>query len=139
MLRPHPGWLITLFAAILSVSTWLPWLTSVGGHANAVGGVVGDLVLPARFGAGQAIMLLSSVLLVAGAMIGRGLSVKLASVAAVTISLIIAVLVLWYYRHHVGAGVSPGYGLFLGAASTVGAVACCGWALTSVLRTERAH
>ena len=54
MLRARAGWLIALGAAILAVSGWLPWLTTSvggGGHASAIGGTVGNLVLPARFGA----------------------------------------------------------------------------------------
>ena len=69
MLRVRPGWLVALFAAILAVSAWLPWLTTGadgGGRANAIGGTVGNLVLPPRFGAGQLIVLLASTLIVAG-------------------------------------------------------------------------
>jgi len=71
--------MVALFAAILSVSAWLPWLTTGingGGWANAIGGSIGSLHLPHGFGPGQLIVLLSSALLVAGAMVGRGLSVK---------------------------------------------------------------
>ena len=74
MLRPRPGWLVALCAAILAVSAWLPWLTTTadgGGRANAIGGTVGNLVLPPRFGAGQLIVL-ASTLIVAGAMAARG-------------------------------------------------------------------
>jgi hypothetical protein len=74
MLRLSPGWLVALCAAILAVSVWLPWLTTRadgGGHANAIGGTVGNLVLPPRFGAGQLIALLASTLIVAGAMAAR--------------------------------------------------------------------
>jgi len=63
----------------------LPWLTTGingGGWANAIGGSIGSLHLPHGFGPGQLIVLLSSALLVAGAMVGRGLSVKSASSAA---------------------------------------------------------
>ena len=63
MVRPRPGWLVALCAAILAVSAWLPWLTTTadgGGRANAIGGTVGNLVLPPRFGAGQLIVLLAS-------------------------------------------------------------------------------
>ena len=71
MARLRPGWLVTLCAAILAVSVWLPWLTTSalgGGRANAIGGTVGSLVLPRGFGVGQLIVLLTSTLLVAGAM-----------------------------------------------------------------------
>ncbi|OHU98476.1 hypothetical protein [Mycobacterium talmoniae] len=135
MTRLHAGWLVALFAAILSVSTWLPWLTTTmggGGHANAIGGSVGAVTLPPRFGAGQLIVLLASALLVAGAMIGRGLSARLASVTALAISLLVAALTIWYYHLNVVAPLSAGYGLYLGAASAVGAFVCSIWALASI-------
>ncbi len=90
MLRSSPGWLVALCAAILAITVWLPWLTTRadgGGRANAMGGTVGNLVLPARFGAGQLIALLASMLIVAGAMAARGLSARAASTAALAISL----------------------------------------------------
>lgn len=136
MTRLHPGWLVALSAAILSVSVWLPWLTTGvdgGGHANAIGGAVGSLHLPPRFGAGQLIVLLASCLLVAGAMVARGLSVRVAAVAALVISLLIAGLTIWYYHLNVAAPIDAGYGLYVGAASVVGAVACSVWALGAVL------
>jgi hypothetical protein len=132
MTRLRPGWLVALFAAVLSVSTWLPWLTTTvngGGHANAIGGVVGSLALPPRFGVGQLIVLLASVLLVAGAMAGRGISGRAASLAALVISLLAAALVVWYYHLNVVAPVSAGYGIYLGAAGAAGAAICSLWAL----------
>ena len=69
-------------------------------------------------------MLLSSALLVAGAMVGRGLSVKLASVAALTVSLLIVALTVWYYKLNVNPPVSAEYGLYIGAAGAVCAVMC---------------
>lgn len=69
-------------------------------------------------------MLLSSTLLVAGAMVGRGLSVKLASIAALVISLLIVGLTVWYYKLNVNPPVSAEYGLYVGAVGAVGAVAC---------------
>ncbi|MDI3315439.1 MAG: hypothetical protein QJR12_14545 [Mycobacterium sp.] len=132
MTGSRPGWLVALFAVILAVSAWLPWLrTSVngGGWANAVGASIGSLQIPPGFGAGQLIVLLSATLLVAGAMVGRGLSAKLASVAALTISLIIGGLTVWYYSLNVSPPISAGYGLYLGAASVLGAVICSLWAL----------
>lgn len=135
MTRLHPGWLVALFAAMLSASVWLPWLTTAangGGHANAVGGAVGALHLPARFGVGQAIVLLAPVLMVAGAMIGRGLFVRLASVAALGLSLLIAVLIAWYYHLNVTGPIDAGYGLYLGGVSVFGAVPCSLWALGAV-------
>lgn len=144
MRHPQPGWSVAFCAAVLSVSTWAPWLTTAGGRANAVGGAVGTLEPADGFGAGQAIMLLSSVLLVAGAMVSRELSAKVAAAAALGISLLIAVLIAVYYRHHfmsdvvtpdVGtADVAVGYGMFLAVAAVIGAAGCSVWALLSVLR-----
>jgi len=140
MTRLRPGWLVALFAAILSVSAFLPWLTTTvngGGWANAIGGSIGSLDLPPGFGLGQLIVLLSSTLLVAGAMVGRGLSARLASVAALVISLLIATLTVWYYNINVKPPVSAAYGLYIGAASAVGAVCCSVWALISSLVAAR--
>ncbi len=90
MARLRPGWLVVLCAAVLAVSVWLPWLTSRadgGGRANAIGGVVGNMsVPPPGFGVGQLIVLLASTLIVAGAMAARGLFGRLASAAALAIS-----------------------------------------------------
>lgn len=125
--RLRPGWLVAFFALVISVSTWLPWLTTAvngGGWANAIGGTHGNLLLPRGFGAGQLIVLLSSALLVAGAMVGRGLSVKLAAVAALTVSLLIVALTVWYYKLNVNPPVSAEYGLYVGAAGAVCAVVC---------------
>jgi hypothetical protein len=136
MVRPHPGWLVALCAAILAVSAWLPWLTTGedgGGHANAIGGTVGNLVLPPRFGAGQLIVLLASTLIVAGAMAARNLSVRLASVAALVISLLLVALTMWYYRINVHPPVSAGYGLYVGVAVAVAAVAFSVWAVVTSL------
>ena len=134
MLRVCPGWLVALFAAILAVSAWLPWLTTGadgGGRANAIGGTVGNLVLPPRFGAGQLIVLLASTLIVAGAMAGRGLSARLASVAALAISLLLVGLTMWYYHINVHPPVSAGYGLYIGAAVAIAAVLCSVWSLAA--------
>ena len=68
--------------------------------------------------------MLSSTLLVAGAMVGRHLAVKLASLAALMISLLIAALVMWYYKLNVNPPVSADYGLYVGAVGAAGAVAC---------------
>ena len=63
MARLRPGWLVVLCAAVLAVSVWLPWLTSRadgGGHANAIGGIIGSMpVPPPGFGVGQLIVLLT--------------------------------------------------------------------------------
>ena len=82
MARLQPGWLVAVCAAGLSVSSWLPWLTTTsggGGRASAIGGTIGAVTLPSRFGAGQLIVLLSSVLIVLGAMVARE---KMASFAS---------------------------------------------------------
>ncbi|HYB82179.1 MAG TPA: hypothetical protein VED43_11160 [Mycobacterium sp.] len=135
----HPGWLVAIFALVISASAWMPWLTTAvngGGWANAIGGAHGSLELPRGFGAGQLIVLLSSTLLVAGAMVGRGLSVKLASVAALLISLLIVALTVWYYRLNVMPPVSAEYGLYVGAAGAVCAVACSFAALIAALASR---
>ena len=123
----RPGWLVALFALVVSASAWMPWLTTGvggGGWANAIGGRHGSLELPSGFGAGQLIVLLSSTLMVVGAMVGRGLSVKLASVVALVISLLIVALVVWYYKLNVHPPLSAEYGLYVGAVGAAGAVAC---------------
>jgi uncharacterized membrane protein YphA (DoxX/SURF4 family) len=125
--RLRPGWLVALFALVFSVSAWMPWLTTTiggGGWASAIGGKHGSLELPPGFGAGQLIVLLSSTLLVAGAMVARGLSVKFASVAALVISLLIVALVAWYYKLNVNPPVSAEYGLYVGGVAALCAVAC---------------
>lgn len=125
--RLRPGWLVAFFAVVVSASAWLPWLRTTvngGGWANAIGGAHGNLELPRGFGAGQLIVLLASTLLVVGAMIGRGLSVKLASVAALLISLLIVALTVWYYKLNVNPPVSAEYGLYVGAGAAVCAVVC---------------
>lgn len=132
MFRLSPGWLIAFCAAILAATVWLPWLTTRaagGGRANAVGGVVGNLALPPHFGAGQLIALLASMLIVAGAMAARGLSARVASSAALAISVLIAVLTMWYYRLYVHPPVAAGYGLYIGAAVTVVAIVLSVWAM----------
>ena len=125
--RLRPGWLVAFFALVVSASAWMPWLTTTvsgGGWANAIGGTHGSLELPPGFGAGQLIVLLSTILLVAGAMAGRGLSVKFASIAALIISLLIVALTAWYYKLNVNPPVSAEYGLYVGAVGAVCAVAC---------------
>jgi fucose 4-O-acetylase-like acetyltransferase len=136
MLRLRPGWLVALCAAILAVAVWLPWLTTRadgGGRANAIGGTVGSLVLPAQFGAGQLITLFASTLIVAGAMAGRGLSTRAASTAALVISLLLVALTLWYYRINVHPPVSAGYGLYIGLVAAVVAVALSVWTLVAAM------
>ena len=135
MARLRPGWLVALCAAVLAVSVWLPWLTSRadgGGRANAIGGIVGNMpVPPPGFGVGQLITLLASTLIVAGAMAARGLFGRLASIAALAISVLLVVLTMWYYRLYVYSPVSAGYGLYLGAAAAVLAVVLSVWAMVA--------
>ncbi len=140
--RLHPGWLVALFAGVVWVSVWMPWLTTSargGGWANAIGGTHGYLPLARGFGAGQLIVLLSSTLVVAGAMVGRGLSVRLASVAALIISLLIVGLMVLYYKVHVDAAVSAEYGLYVGAVGAVCAVACSVASVIAALTSGRSR
>jgi len=136
MARLRPGWFVALFAALLAGSAWLPWLTTSaqgGGRASAIGGTIGSLVLPPRFGAGQLIVLLSSALIVTGAMAARNLSPRLAATAALLISALIGLLTWWYYHLNVSPPVSAGYGLYVGAACALAAVVCSVWALVVAL------
>ncbi|MCV7377844.1 hypothetical protein BST11_19680 [Mycobacterium alsense] len=140
MRRLHPGWLVAFFALLISASAWLPWLTTAvngGGWANAIGGTHGNLELPKGFGAGQLIVLLSSMLLVTGAMVGRGLSVRLASVAALVVSLLIGGLTWWYYKLNVNPPVAADYGLYLGAVAAGCAVGCSVAAVVAALADGR--
>jgi hypothetical protein len=132
--------MVALFAAAVSVSAWLPWLTTRtggGGWANAIGGSTGSLHLPRGFGPGQLIVLLSSALLVAGAMVARGLSVRVASVAALMISLVVVGLMMRYYSVNVKPPVSAAYGLCVGGVAASAALLCSLWALASSLRGHR--
>ncbi|MCB0931116.1 MAG: hypothetical protein KDB71_04350 [Mycobacterium sp.] len=134
MSRLRPGWLLTLSAAALAISSWLPWLTTSvggGGRASAIGGTVGSLELPPRFGAGQLIALLSSVLIVLGAMVGRGLSRRLAAAASVVVSVLVAVLTWWFHHVNVHPPVAAGYGFYLGAVFVLAALVCSIWALAT--------
>jgi hypothetical protein len=135
MARLRPGWLVVLCAAVLAVSVWLPWLTSRadgGGRANAIGGIVGNMsVPPPGFGVGQLIVLLASTLIIAGAMAARNLFGRLASSAALAISVLLVVLTMWYYRLYVYSPVSAGYGLYLGAGAALAAVLLSVWAMVA--------
>ncbi len=140
--RLHPGWLVALFAAIVSASAWMPWVATAvggGGWANAIGGRHGNLILPPGFGAGQLIVLLSSALLVAGAVAGRGLSMKLASIAALTISLLLVALTVLYYKRNINPPMSAEYGLYVGAFGAVCAVACSLWTVGAALAAGRSR
>lgn len=137
MSRLRPGWLLTLSAGVLAVSSWLPWLTTSaggGGRASAIGGTVGSLELPSRFGSGQLIALLSSVLIVLGAMVGRGLSPRLAASASVVVSFSVGALAWWFYHLNVHPPVAAGYGFYLGAVCVLAVVVCSVAALVAALR-----
>lgn len=138
MARLRPGWLVSLFAAGLSVSSWLPWLTTSadgGGRASAIGGTFGAITLSTRFGPGQLIVLAASMLIVLGAMVARGLSARAAAAAAVAISALIGVLAWWFFHANLAAPMRLGYGFYIAAACAVGALGCSIWALvpTAVL------
>ena len=123
-------------AAVLAVSAWLPWLTTTadgGGRASAIGGTAGSIVLPARFGAGQLIVLLASVLVVAGAMAARGLSERAASVAALAVSLLIVAMTVYYHHINVAEPVRAGYGFYVGGGVAVAAVLCSVWSLVAAM------
>ncbi len=115
-----------LCATVLLVSAWLPWLTTLadgGGRATAVGGRYGQIGVPPNgFGVGQLVVLLSSALIVAAAMAARGLSARIASAAALTISVLIAVLVGLYYRLYVATPVAPGVGFYVAGGVTALAI-----------------
>lgn len=135
MARLRPGWLVALCALVLAVSAWLPWLTTSaggGGRANAIGGKLGTIAVPPPgFGVGQLILLLASTLIVASAMAARQLFARMASVAALAISVIVAALIGWYFRLYVQAPVAIGCGMYLAAAMTV--LAIVGSVLTMVV------
>lgn len=136
MSRVRPGWLVAMCGAIVSVSAWLPWLTANGGRVSAIGGIFGDLPAPKPgFGVGQLIVLLASLLIVAGAMSARGFSARIASTAALAISVLLVVLTVWYYRLYVYSPVSAGYGLYIGAAMAVVAAVLSVWAMVTAWAT----
>ena len=141
MARLRPGWLVVLCAAIVVVSAWLPWLTRGGGaHANAIGGVVGDMPAPLPgFGVGQLIVLLASALIVAGAMAARDLYARLASTAALTVSVLLVVLAVWYYRLYVYPPVSAGYGFYVGIVIAGAAVLVSVWAMAAAWSAANAR
>ncbi|KUI40936.1 hypothetical protein AU198_16600 [Mycobacterium sp. GA-1199] len=138
MSRVRPGWLVAMCGAIVSVSAWLPWLTANGGRVSAIGGIFGDLPAPKPgFGVGQLIVLLASLLIVAGAMSARGFSARIASTAALAISVLLVVLAVWYHRLYVYSPVSAGYGLYIGAAMAVVAAVLSVWAMVTAWATVR--
>jgi hypothetical protein len=126
MARLRPAWFVVLCALVLLVSAWLPWLTTSaggGGRANAVGGKLGQIAVPPPgFGVGQLMVLLSATLIVAAAMAARGLSARIASTAALSISVLLTVLAWWYFRLYVAPPIAAGYGFYVGGAATALAV-----------------
>ena len=75
--------------------------------------------------------------IIAGAMAARDLSPRLASVAALVLSLLIAFLTWFYYHLNVSPPVAAGYGLYVGAACALAALACSVWALAAALLGAR--
>jgi hypothetical protein len=126
MARLRPAWFVVLCALVLLVSAWLPWLTTSagsGGRANAIGGKLGQIAVPPPgFGVGQLMVLLSATLIVAAAMAARGLSARIASTAALSISVLLTVLAWWYFRLYVAPPIAAGYGFYIGGAATAVAV-----------------
>jgi len=126
MARLRPAWFVVLCALVLLVSGWLPWLTTSadgGGRANAIGGKLGQIAVPPPgFGVGQLIVVLSSTLVVAAAMAARGLSARIASTTALSISVLLTVLAWWYFRLYVAPPIAAGYGFYVGGAATALAV-----------------
>lgn len=126
MARLRPAWFVVLCALVFIVSAWLPWLTTSaagGGRANAIGGKLGQIAVPPPgFGVGQLMVLLSATLIVAAAMAARGLSARIASTAALSISVLLTVLAWWYFRLYVAPPIAVGYGFYIGAAATAVAV-----------------
>ncbi len=138
MARLRPGWLVSVFAAGVSVSSWLPWLTTSadgGGRASAIGGTFGSIALTTRFGPGQLLVLSASVLIVLGAMVARNLSARAAASAAVAVSALIGLLGWWFLHANLVAPMRVGYGFYIAAVCAVGALACSVWALVVTLST----
>ena len=77
------------------------------------------------------IVLLAACLIVAGAMAAQGLSARLASTAALAISVLLVVLTVWYYRLYVYGPVSVGWGWYVGGATAVAAVLTSVWAMVT--------
>lgn len=94
---------------------------------------MGSITLAPRFGAGQLIVLLSSVLVVLGAMVARELAPRSSAAVAVVISILTAVLTWWYFHANVRPPVAAGYGLYLGAVFVIGVLACSVWSLATTL------
>jgi hypothetical protein len=140
MTHLRPGWLVVLFATIISISGWFPWRTTTvggGGHSNAMGGAFGSILPLGKFDAGQLIVLLASCLIVAGAMTARNLSVRISALAALALSLSIGALTVVYYMQKVHPPVDAAFGLYIGAVATVFAVICSVWGVLTAWSASR--
>ncbi|GJF16668.1 hypothetical protein NGTWS1702_21930 [Mycolicibacterium cyprinidarum] len=91
---------------------------------------------PPGFGVGQFVVLLASLLVVAGAMSARGISVRLASAAAMSISVVLVVLAVWFYRLYVYPPVVAGYGLYLAGAAALVAVLLSVWTMVAAWKVS---
>jgi hypothetical protein len=68
-------------------------------------------------------------------MAARGLFGRMASSAALAISVLLVVLTMWYYRLYVYSPVSAGYGLYLGAVAAALAMMLSVWAMFAAWST----
>lgn len=75
-------------------------------------------VPPPGFGVGQLMVLLSSCLIVAATLTARKLWARVASLAALTISVLLVVLEAWYHRLYVHGPIGMGYGYYVGVSVT---------------------
>ncbi|ALR10787.1 hypothetical protein BST43_05210 [Mycobacteroides saopaulense] len=128
------GWLIALTGLVMAFSVWLPWLrtsASGGGRANAIGGATGSVILPSGFGAGQLILLVSVLLVVAGCMVGQHILPRIAPIAAGVLALGLLALELLYYRANIKPPIVTGYGFWVAISASAVAVALAIVALLS--------
>lgn len=116
------GWLLTLAGVVLATTVWLPWIhTSAGGggRASAIGGTVGSVVLPPGFGAGQLVLLLAVLLIVAGAMVGQSIVRRYAGIAAAILAVGELGCAAIYYRTNVHGPIAVAYGLWIAVGAAV--------------------
>jgi len=141
MSRLRPGWLVVASAAVLLVSGFCPWLVAgAGNRASAIGGMVGTVPgLPAGFGVGQLIVLLASTLIIAGAMAAQRLFARIASSTALTISVLLGVMIAWYYRLYVYPPVTVTWGFYLGATMAAIAVVLSVWTMVAAWSSAAAE
>ena len=64
-------------------------------------------------------------------MAARGLSARVASTAALAISVLMVVLTVWFYRLYVYPPVSAGYGLYVGGSVAIVAALLSVWAMVA--------